>query len=145
MGSRTSRYGGDAPHSYAPYPRSAFSCLLVWPSILAAKGVPAGPYECWFYNTPQPLKNFTLKDGTYIDASGASGSVTISGKKLKFSGGNLDGRTGIYNGEICRPSASTTPTAKRRFVQQGLAKTIKAKPHFEEARLRLERIGSLAA
>lgn len=75
-----------------PIPFSFFMLAVVWPSILAAKGVPAGPYECWFYNTPHPLKNFTLKDGTYIDASGASGSVTISGKKLKFSGGNLDGR-----------------------------------------------------
>jgi hypothetical protein len=71
----------------------------IWPSILAAKGAPPGRYKCWFYNTPQPLKNFTLmKNGSYIDASGVSGSVTISGKKIKFSGGNLDGRTGIYNG-----------------------------------------------
>ncbi len=75
-----------------------FAIAAVWPSILAAKGIPPGPYECWFYNTPQPLKNFTLKDGTYIDASGASGSVTVSAKKLKFSGGALDGRSGIYNG-----------------------------------------------
>lgn len=81
-----------------PIPLRFFMLAATWPGVLAAKGIPPGPYECWFYNTPQPLKNFTLKGGTYIDASGVSGSVTISGKKLKFSGGNLDGRTGIYNG-----------------------------------------------
>jgi len=81
-----------------PIALTFFALAATLPCVLAAKGAPPGRYECWFYNTPQPLKNFTLKDGTYIDASGVSGSVTISGKKLKFSGGNLDGRTGIYNG-----------------------------------------------
>lgn len=118
-----------------PIPFSFFMLAVVWPSILAAKGVPAGPYESWFYNTPHPLKNFTLKDGTYIDASGASGSVTISGKKLKFSGGNLDGRTGIYNGEICRPSASTTPTAKRCFCASAVRTTRASENNKGEASL----------
>jgi hypothetical protein len=76
----------------------SLALLLALPTALAAKGVPSGRYECWFYNTPQPLKNFTLKRGTYIDASGASGSVTVAGNKLTFKGGTLDGRTGIYNG-----------------------------------------------
>jgi hypothetical protein len=74
-------------------------CLAaLLPSPLAAKGVPQGRYECWFYNTPQLLKNFTLNGSTYVDAAGVSGSVAVLGKKLKFKGGNLDGRTGIYNG-----------------------------------------------
>jgi len=122
-----------------PIPVGFFMLAAIWPGVLAAKGIPPGPYECWFYNTPQPLKNFTLKDGTYIDASGVSGSVTISGKKLKFSGGNLDGRTGTQRR---RRRGASVPA---RFIQQGRAKTIKAKPHSEEARLRLERIDSLAA
>lgn len=105
----------------------------IWPGVLAAKGIPPGPYECWFYNTPQPLKNFTLKGGTYIDASGVSGSVTISGKKLKFSGGNLDGRTGIYNGR--RPSASTTPTAKRCFCASAVHTTRACENNKGEASL----------
>jgi hypothetical protein len=75
-----------------------FAAAALLPGVAGAKGAPPGRYECWFYNTAQPLKNFTLKDGTYIDASGVSGSVTVSGKELKFSSGNLDGRTGIYNG-----------------------------------------------
>ena len=75
-----------------------FALAAMLPSVLAAKGVPPGRYECWFYTTPQHLKDFTLKGSTYIDASGVSGSVTISDKKLTFRGGNLDGRTGIYNG-----------------------------------------------
>ncbi|HLO21612.1 MAG TPA: hypothetical protein VK192_14105 [Sphingomicrobium sp.] len=81
-----------------PVALTFFALAATLPCVLAAKGVAPGPYECWFHNTPQPLKNFTLKDGTYIDASGVSGSVTVSGKELKFSSGNLDGRTGIYNG-----------------------------------------------
>ena len=135
MGSRTSRYDGNAPHPYAPYPVQLFHACRGLAEHLAAKGVPAGPYECWFYNTPHPLKNFTLKDGTYIDASGAGGSVTISGKKLKFSGGNLDGRTGIYNGEICRPSASTTPTAKRCFCASAVRTTRASENNKGEASL----------
>ncbi len=75
-----------------------FALAAMLPGALAAKAVPPGRYECWFYTTPQHLKDFTLNGSTYIDASGVSGSVTISGKKLTFRGGNLDGRTGIYNG-----------------------------------------------
>ena len=75
-----------------------FAAAALLPGVAGAKGAPPGRYECWFYNTAQPLKNFTLKDGTYVDASGASGSVTVSGNKLHFKGGSLDGRTGIYNG-----------------------------------------------
>ena len=55
-----------------------------------------GKYECWFYSTPQPLHNFSLAEGSYTDASGVSGSITVSGDEVHFAGGNLDGRTGIY-------------------------------------------------
>lgn len=68
------------------------------PQAALAESAPSGNYECWFYSTPQPLKNFTLKGDTYVDASGKSGSVIISGGTIHFSGGNLDGRTGIYQG-----------------------------------------------
>jgi hypothetical protein len=68
------------------------------PETAAAESAPPGKYECWFYSTPQPLQNFSLEDGTYTDASGVSGSVTISGDKMLFSGGHRNGRTGIYNG-----------------------------------------------
>jgi hypothetical protein len=75
-----------------------FALAAMLPTALTTKGVPPGRYECWFYKTQQPLQDFTLKDGIYIDASGVTGSVIISGGKLRFRGGNLDGRTGIYNG-----------------------------------------------
>lgn len=48
-----------------PIALTFFALAATLPCVLAAKGVAPGPYECWFYNTPQPLKNFTLKDGTY--------------------------------------------------------------------------------
>jgi len=81
-----------------PIALGVLGLIAALPSIVAAKGAPPGHYECWFYNTPQPLKNFTLKDSTYVDAAGVTGSVTMSGKTIKFSGGNLDRKTGIYNG-----------------------------------------------
>jgi len=84
--------------SMRPVHLTVFMLAAGWPSLLAANNVAPGPYECWFYNTPQPLKNFTLKDSKYIDASGVVGLVTVAGKTLKFKGGALDGRTGIYNG-----------------------------------------------
>ena len=68
------------------------------PETAAAESAPPGKYECWFYSTPQPLQNFSLEAGTYTDASGVSGSVTISGDKMLFSGGHLNARTGIHNG-----------------------------------------------
>ena len=68
------------------------------PETAAAESPSPGKYACWFYSTPQPLKNFSLEDGTYTDASGVSGFVTMSGDKMLFSGGHLKGRTGIYNG-----------------------------------------------
>lgn len=68
------------------------------PRAVFAEAVPSGTYECWFYSTPQPLQNLTLADGAYTDASGISGSVRVLGHKMRFSGGKLDGRTGIYNG-----------------------------------------------
>ena len=64
-----------------------------------AESAPSGNYECWFYSTPQPLKNFSLNGDAYVDALGKSGSVTVSGDEIHFSGGNLDGRTGIYRGD----------------------------------------------
>ena len=66
------------------------------PQAAVAERAPLGKYECWFYSTPQPLQNFSLAEGSYTDASGVSGSVTVSGEEIHFSGGNLDGRTGIY-------------------------------------------------
>ena len=84
---------------------SVLRCLIVvgflgalLPETAAAESAPAGNYACWFYNTPQPLKNFSLSDGTYTDASGVSGSIAVSGNKMLFRGGNLNDRTGIYNG-----------------------------------------------
>ena len=71
--------------------------LAAWlPHAAFAESASPGAYECWFYSTPQPLQNFTLKGETYVDASGTSGSVTISADQIHFSGGKLDGRTGIY-------------------------------------------------
>jgi hypothetical protein len=64
-----------------------------------AEGAPSGEYECWFYSTPHPLQNFTLDGDAYVDASGKSGSVTVSGDEIHFSGASLDGRTGIYRGD----------------------------------------------
>ena len=64
----------------------------------AADSVALGRYACWFYDTPQPLQNFSLEDGRYTDASGVGGSVTLSGDKMLFAGGHLNNRTGIYNG-----------------------------------------------
>ncbi len=81
-----------------PISLALFVSAAMWPRLLAANGIVPGPYECWFYNTPQPHENFTLTDGQYIDASGVAGSVTVSGKTLAFKGGALDGRTGVYNG-----------------------------------------------
>jgi hypothetical protein len=82
---------------------SGLICLLVvgilgalWPGAAAAEGAPLGKYECWFYSTPQPLHNFSLAEGSYTDASGVSGSVTVWGDEIHFKGGNFDGRTGIY-------------------------------------------------
>ena len=66
--------------------------------VAAADSVIPGRYACWFYDTPQPLQNFSLEDGSYTDASGVSGSVTFSGDRILFAGGHLNNRTGIYNG-----------------------------------------------
>jgi hypothetical protein len=63
-----------------------------------AEDAPAGSYECWYFSTPQPLQNFSLKGASYTDSSGASGSIESSGGKLHFSGGNLNGRTAVYKG-----------------------------------------------
>ncbi len=73
-----------------------FAALL--PEAAVAESAPSGNYECWYFSTPQPLQNFSLKGGTYTDASGNDGSVTSSGGKMSFSGGNLDGQTGVYKG-----------------------------------------------
>jgi len=80
----------EQPNRLSAIALGVFALAAVLPGVAAAKVVPPGRYECWFYTTPQHLKDFTLKGSTYIDASGVSGSVTISGNKL-------DGRTGIYN------------------------------------------------
>jgi len=71
---------------------------VLLPEAAAADTAPPGQYECWFYSTPQPLQNFSLADGGYTDASGMSGSITITGDRLLFKGGHLNGRTGIYDG-----------------------------------------------
>ena len=77
---------------------------VLLPEAAAADRAPPGQYECWFYMNagstapPQPLQNFSLADGGYTDASGMSGSVTITGDRLLFKGGHLNGRTGIYDG-----------------------------------------------
>ncbi|MGH9809316.1 MAG: hypothetical protein ACRD9W_19040, partial [Terriglobia bacterium] len=68
----------------------------LWPGVAGAQDIPLGKYDCWFYSTHQPLHNFSLAEGGYTDASGVSGSVTVSGDEIHFGGGNLDGRTGIY-------------------------------------------------
>jgi len=88
----------EQPNRLSAIAFGVFALAAMLPGVAAAKAVPPGRYECWFYTTPQHLKDFTLSGSTYIDASGVSGSVTISGNKLTFRGGNLDGRTGIYNG-----------------------------------------------
>jgi hypothetical protein len=87
----------EQPNRLSAIAFGVFALAAMLPGVVAAKVVPPGRYECWFYTTPQHLKDFTLKASTYIDASGVSGSVTISGNKLAFRGGKLDGRTGIYN------------------------------------------------
>jgi hypothetical protein len=51
-----------------------------------------------FTARPSRSRISASRRGTYTDASGVSGSVTISGDKMLFSGGHLNGRTGIYNG-----------------------------------------------
>jgi hypothetical protein len=88
----------EQPNRLSAIAFGVFALAAMLPGVATAKAVPPGRYECWFYTTPQHLKDFTLSGSTYIDASGVSGSVTISGNKLTFRGGNLDGRTGIYNG-----------------------------------------------
>jgi len=103
------------------------------PGVVAAKVVPPGRYECWFYTTPQHLKDFTLKASTYIDASGVSGSVTISGNKLAFRGGKLDGRTGIYNAgsadhQFLQRRWRGCASVSAGLVEQVAATTMKAKP-----------------
>jgi len=103
-------------------------------SVLAANGIPTGWYECWFYTTPQPLKNFTLKEGTYIDASGVDGLVAISGKTLKFKGGALEGRTGIYNGgnpatiSFYNADGEEVLLRRRGQIQQALRKQSRRSP-----------------
>ncbi len=72
------------------------SLCALWPETAAAQDIPLGKYDCWFYSTPQPLHNFSLAEGSYTDAKGVSGSIIISGDEIHFSGGNFDGRTGIY-------------------------------------------------
>ena len=75
-----------------------FSTPVVMPEPAFAESAPGGSYECWYFSTPQPLQNFNLKGDSYTDSSGASGSVASSGGKMQFSGGNLDGQTGVYKG-----------------------------------------------
>ena len=93
----------QAPYRRPPAIYSVLPRLLVvgalgvlWAEPAAAESAPAGKYECWFYSTPQPLHDFSLAVGSYTDASGVRGSVTVSGDEIHFSGGNLDRRTGIY-------------------------------------------------
>jgi hypothetical protein len=88
----------EQPNRLSAIAFGVFALAAMLPGVATAKAVPPGRYECWFYTTPQHLKDFTLSGSAYTDASGVSGSVTISGNKLAFRGGNLDGRTGIYNG-----------------------------------------------
>ncbi|MFZ2018956.1 MAG: hypothetical protein WAU90_09820 [Methyloceanibacter sp.] len=75
-----------------------FASLVLLGRGAFAETAPAGSYECWYFSTPQPLQNFNLKGGSYTDSSGASGSVTSSGGKMMFSGGNLDGQAAVYKG-----------------------------------------------
>jgi hypothetical protein len=110
-----------------------FALAAMLPGAVAAKAVPPGRYECWFYTTPQHLKDFTLNGSTYIDASGVSGSVTISGNELTFRGGNLDGRTGIYRRESAHHQLLQRrwrggASVPARLVEQTSATTMKAKP-----------------
>jgi hypothetical protein len=113
------------------------------PCVLAAKGVAPGPYECWFHNTPQPLKNFTLKDGTYIGHRFRQ-RTEVQQRQSRWPDRHLQWRESADH-QLLQRRRRRGASVPARFVQQGRAKTIKAKPYFEEARLRLERIGSLEA
>ena len=108
----------------------------------AAESIAAGPYECWFYSTPQPLQNFTLEDRGYIDAAGVRGSVAVSGKKMRFKGGALDGRTGIYNGGR-PPTISFYNADGEQVLLCQRSKTIKAKPRLKKQSSASERFSSL--
>jgi len=70
--------------------------VALGPGAALAGGAPLGNYDCWFYSTHQPLHNFSLAEGSYTDAKGVSGSVTVSSDELHFTGGDLNGRTGFY-------------------------------------------------
>jgi hypothetical protein len=70
------------------------------PQAAAANGPPPnGTYECWFFGQQQGGLNFTLTGGGgYADAAGGTGTVSISGTGMSFTGAGLDGQTGEYQG-----------------------------------------------
>jgi len=121
---------------------AAFGLFAALLTEAAAASTAAGPYQCWFYSTPQPLRNFTLEDRGYIDAAGVRGSVAVSGKKMRFKGGALDGRTGIYN-DGSPPTISFYNADGEQVLLCQRRKTIKAKPRLKKQSSASERFSPL--
>lgn len=77
-------------------------------------GIPAGAYECWSYNQPRALFNFTIRNGgqyTFNDGSNGTYSYNPGTQRVTFTGGSLPGVLGqdyypIYHAPGGRPTVS---------------------------------------
>ena len=106
----------------------------------ATESIAAGPYQCWFYSTPQPLRNFTLEDRGYIDAAGVRGSVAISGKNAVQRW--CSGWTNRHLSGISPPTISYNADGEQVLLCQR-SKTIKAKPRLKKQSSASERFSPL--
>jgi hypothetical protein len=109
----------EQPNRLSAIAFGVFALAAMLPGVVAAKAVPPGRYECWFYTTPQHLKDFTLSGSTYIDASGVSGSVRFPAISSRSEAAISMAGQASTMAEIRRPSASTTPMERKCFCVSG--------------------------
>ncbi len=64
-----------------------------------AQDVPVGSYGCWTYTQQRPDIAFSVTGaGAYNDGRGGSGTFSIEGNRIRFSGGLLDRQLAVFNG-----------------------------------------------
>lgn len=63
------------------------------------QNIPMGSYGCWTYTMQRPDIAFNVIGvGAYRDGKGRSGTFSVDGSRIKFSGGSLDKQLAVFNG-----------------------------------------------
>jgi hypothetical protein len=97
----------------------AVLALLLSTAAANAQSAPQGRYECWYFTSPRPLYNFALQTGgRYVDSEGNAGTIAVSGGRMQFRGGNLDGLVGVYKGGNPPTVSFINERGEERFLCQ---------------------------